>query len=156
MSGLRYDVVIVGSSLGGLASGAMLANRGFSVAVVDTDSRPGWPERPTASAHSRCWRSWAEAKRAINSIVDYLHRYYADLEECTEWSSYQSTTPPSISSWYTKPVFRHPVKVETLDGLYVASASAEGDGSWIDVEAGSALLAVELAEAECGHLCHAA
>ena len=98
------------------------------------------------------WRNWAEAKTAIDSIVDYLHAYYADLEDCTEWSSYQSTTPPSISTWYTKPIFRHPVKVETLDGLYVASASAEGDGSWIDIEACSALLAVRLAEAERGHL----
>ena len=47
---------------------------------------------------------------------------------------------------------RHPVKVETIDGLYMASASAEGDGSWIDIEACTALLAVELAEAERGHL----
>jgi hypothetical protein len=84
--------------------------------------------------------------------VDYLHTYYGDLEECTEWSSYQSTAPPSIMTWYTKPIFRHPVKVETLDGLYVASATAEGDGSWIDCEAGSALQAVRLAEAERGHL----
>jgi phytoene dehydrogenase-like protein len=101
----------------------------------------------------RQWRNWAEAKAAIDSIVDYLHDYYADLEECTDWSSYQSTDPPSISTWYTKPIFRHPVKVETLDGLYMANASAEGDGSWIDIEACSALLAVKLAEAERGHLC---
>lgn len=100
----------------------------------------------------RQWRNWQEAKQAIDSIVEYLHRYYSDLEECTEWSTYQSTTPPSISTWYTKPVFRHPVKIETLDGLYMASATAEGDGSWIDIEAGSALLAVKLAEAERGHL----
>jgi hypothetical protein len=101
----------------------------------------------------RQWRSWREAKQAIDSIVDYLHDYYGDLEDCIDWSSYQSTDPPSISTWYTKPILRHPVKVETLDGLYMANASAEGDGSWIDIEAGSALLAVKLAEAERGHLC---
>lgn len=100
----------------------------------------------------RQWRTWSEARRAIDAIVDYLHEYYVDLADCTEWSSYQSTTPPSISTWYSKPVLRHPVKVETIDGLYLASATAEGDGSWIDVEAGSALLAVRLAEAERGHL----
>jgi hypothetical protein len=44
------------------------------------------------------------------------------------------------------------VKIETIDGLYMASASAEGDGSWIDIEAGSALTAVRLAEFERGQL----
>lgn len=100
----------------------------------------------------RKWRNWEEARGAIDSIVEYLHDYYRDLEEVTEWSSYQYTTPPSISSWYARPVRRHPVKVDSIDGLYVASASAEGDGSWIDIEACSALLAVQLAEFERGHL----
>jgi hypothetical protein len=102
----------------------------------------------------RQWRSWTEAKKAVDSMVDYLHEYYLDLEECTEWATYQNTNPPSISTWYSKPVLRHPVKIETIDGLYMASASAEGDGSWIDIEACSALLAVKLAEAERGHLLH--
>ena len=111
-------------------------------------------EAPSRSNQpGRQWRSWAEAKRAIDAIVDYLHDYYADLDECIEWSSYQNTDPPSIMAWYAKPFYRHPVKVETIDGLYIASASAEGDGSWIDIEAGSALTAVRLAEAERGHLC---
>jgi phytoene dehydrogenase-like protein len=101
----------------------------------------------------RQWRSWAEAKAVVDSMVGYLHEYYSDLEACTEWSAYQNTTPPSISTWYTKPVLRHPVKIESIDGLYMASASAEGDGSWIDIEACSALLAVELAETERGALC---
>ncbi len=101
----------------------------------------------------RQWRTWAEAKAVVDSMVGYLHEYYRDLEPCTEWSAYQNTTPPSISTWYTKPVLRHPVKIESIDGLYMASASAEGDGSWIDIEACSALLAVELAETERGHLC---
>jgi len=100
----------------------------------------------------RQWRNWAEAKAVVDSMIDYLHHYYGDLEACTEWSTYQNTTPPSISTWYTKPVLRHPVKVETIDGLYMASASAEGDGSWIDIEACTALLAAELAESERGHL----
>jgi phytoene dehydrogenase-like protein len=102
----------------------------------------------------RQWRSWTEAKKAVDSMVDYLHEYYLDLEDCTEWAAYQNTNPPSISTWYSKPVLRHPVKIETIDGLYMASASAEGDGSWIDIEACSALLAVKLAEAERGHLLH--
>ena len=86
-------------------------------------------EAPSRSNQpGRQWRSWAEAKQVIDTIVDYLHDYYADLEDCIEWSSYQNTDPPSIMAWYAKPFYRHPVKVDTIDGLYVASASAEGDG----------------------------
>ena len=110
-------------------------------------------EAPSRSSQpGRQWRSWAEAKQAIDAIVEHLHDYYADLEDCIEWSSYQNTDPPSIMAWYAKPFYRHPVKVDTIDGLYVASASAEGDGSWIDIEACSALTAVRLIEAERGHL----
>jgi phytoene dehydrogenase-like protein len=100
----------------------------------------------------RDWKTWAEAKKSVDSLVDYLFEYYSDLEDCIEWSSYQNTDPPSILTWYIKPIYRHPVKIETIDGLYMASASAEGDGSWIDIEAGSALTAVRLAEFERGQL----
>lgn len=141
-------------------NGAIKRYRGgffFPSAFSPSSAPPGrhllCAEAPSRSSHpGRQWRSWAEAKRMIDAIVDYLHDYYADLEECIEWSAYQSTDPPSIMAWYAKPFYRHPVKVDTIDGLYVASASAEGDGSWIDIEACSALTAVKLAEAERGHL----
>ena len=45
------------------------------------------------------------------------------------------------------------VSCSPADGLYMASATAEGNGSWIDIEAGSALTAVKLAEFERGQLC---
>src|SRR5689334_6881972 len=52
----RYDVIIVGSSLGGLASGAMLANKGYSVAVVDTLISPGGRMGTTQqNGYSICW-----------------------------------------------------------------------------------------------------
>jgi phytoene dehydrogenase-like protein len=107
----------------------------------------------SSSQPGREWQRWADAKRHVDSMVDYLFDYYADLEDCIEWSSYQLTDPPSILTWYIKPIYRHPVKIETIDGLYMASASAEGNGSWIDIEAGSALTAVRLAEFERGQLC---
>jgi phytoene dehydrogenase-like protein len=114
----------------------------LAVETVGSSNQPG-----------REWRRWVDAKAHVDSMVDYLFDYYADLEDCIEWSSYQYTDPPSILTWYIKPIYRHPVKVDTIDGLYMASASAEGKGSWIDIEAGSALTAVRLAEFERGQLC---
>ncbi len=100
----------------------------------------------------RKWRSWSDAQRAIDRNVDYLHQYYSDLEECITWSSYQYVTPPQYLSWYTKPIYRHSVKVSTIGGLYVAASSSEGVGSWLDIECAAALEAVGLAEEERGHL----
>jgi len=37
----RFDAVIVGAALGGLAAGAILAHRGWRVAVIDPLDRPG-------------------------------------------------------------------------------------------------------------------
>ncbi|MDG2002567.1 MAG: NAD(P)-binding protein [Novosphingobium sp.] len=115
------------------------------VETVGSSNQPG-----------REWRRWADARKVVDSMVDYLFDYYSDLEDCVEWSSYQRTDPPSILTWYIKPIYRHPVKIDTIDGLYMASASAEGNGSWIDIEAGSALTAVRLAEFERGQLCQRA
>lgn len=37
----RYDVVVIGAGLGGLAAASLLANRGLSVLIVEQQSRPG-------------------------------------------------------------------------------------------------------------------
>ncbi len=100
----------------------------------------------------RKWSSWGAAQQAIDRNVAYLHDYYSDLEECIEWSRYQYVTPPQYLSWYTKPIYRHPVKVGTIGGLYVAASSSEGVGSWLDIECAAALEAVRLAEEERGAL----
>ncbi|HLN17602.1 MAG TPA: FAD-dependent oxidoreductase [Acidimicrobiales bacterium] len=94
------------------------------------------------------WRRWPEAQASIDMNVDYLRQYYADLDECVEWSSYQYVTAPQYLSWYAKPVRRHPVEVAGLGGLYVASSSAESRGAWIDAECAAALEAVSRATAK--------
>lgn len=100
----------------------------------------------------RKWPSWDAAQQAIDRNVVYLHDYYSDLDDCVEWSRYQYVTPPQYLSWYTKPIYRHPVKVRTIGGLYVAASSSEGVGSWLDIECAAALEAVRLAEEERGLL----
>ena len=100
----------------------------------------------------RAWTSFAAAKAALDRNLAYLREYYRDLDDCVEWAHYQYTTPPQYLSWYGKPIARHPVAVSTIDGLYVAASSAEGVGTWVDIEAEAALEAVRLAEQERGHL----
>lgn len=100
----------------------------------------------------RAWTSFATAKAALDRNLAYLREYYRDLDDCVEWAHYQYTTPPQYLSWYGKPIARHPVAVSTIDGLYVAASSAEGVGTWVDIEAEAALEAVRLAEQERGHL----
>jgi phytoene dehydrogenase-like protein len=100
----------------------------------------------------RAWRRWSDARAALDVNLRYLREYYRDLDECVEWSGYQYTAPPQYLSWYAKPTYRHPVKVATIDGLYVAASTAEGTGSWVDIEAEAALEAVRLATSERGHL----
>ena len=107
-------------------------------------------EMVSSGEGGRRWRSWREARQSIDLDVDYLHRYYEDLDDCLEWSQYQYVTAPQYLSWFAKPVRRHPVGVSTIGGLYVASSSAETTGSWLDAEAAAALKAVALVEFERG------
>lgn len=95
------------------------------------------------------WRSFADAKHSLDINIDYVKKYYLDLEECIDWSGYQYK-PRQSHMFYLRPIRLPPVKVATLDGLYVAAASVEGTSAWVDREAEAALTAVALAEAEYG------
>jgi len=101
-------------------------------------------------AHQGRFRDWAEAKAAIEISRDYVSRYYEDLDEVTEFSAYHWCQEPQVLTWHLKPVYRHPVKVSTIEGLYVGSSSAEGMAGWIQQEAFAALQAVRLADKEIG------
>ncbi len=95
------------------------------------------------------WGSFHEAKRALDVSLDYLRQYYVDLDDCAEWARYQYM-PDQVMAWNLKPIKRPPIKVATLDGLYVASATTEGKTPWIDREAEAAIDAVNLMEQEFG------
>jgi len=51
---------------------------------------------------------------------------------------------------YLKPVPRHPVKVATVEGLYLAGPTSEGLGAYQDLECETAMTAVDLVESEMG------
>lgn len=104
----------------------------------------------TLPAHGEyIWRNFSAAKHDIQVSLDYLkNQVYLDLEECIEWDAYQYV--PDQLMHYLKPVKLPPVKVATLDGLYVASPTVEGTGAWIDREADAAINACNLAVREFG------
>ena len=97
------------------------------------------------------WRSFHESKKALDVSLDYLRGYYLDLDECVEWNRYQYM-PDQVMGWNLKPIRRPPVKVATVNGLYMASAATEGKTAWTDREAEAAMDAVNLFEQEVGAL----
>jgi phytoene dehydrogenase-like protein len=107
---------------------------------------------PVTEAGERGWRRFSEAEAALERAVEYLESYYVDLAECVEWSRVQYVGPPSWPSWYLKPIYRHPAKVATIDGLYMAGATTEATGGFLDLECSTGLQAAELAHAERGRL----
>ena len=96
------------------------------------------------------WAHWRDAKRAIDRILEYVRWYYLDLDECVEWSRYQYLSGPEMRACYLKPVARHPVKVATVEGLYLTGATTEGLGGYQDLECEAALAAVDLVQSEMG------
>ena len=62
----QFDAVVVGAALGGLASAAILANRGWRVAVVDPLPQVGG--RVGAVESEGYWISWGH--RDGHGIVD--------------------------------------------------------------------------------------
>jgi hypothetical protein len=99
---------------------------------------------------------WKDAKAAVDVALEYVRSYYEDLDDCVDWSSYQWVSAPQVLTWYLKPVYRHPIKVATIHGLYVAASSVEGTGAWVDIEVAAALDACDLVEAEWGEVLRAA
>jgi phytoene dehydrogenase-like protein len=100
----------------------------------------------------RRWRRWKDARAAIDRILDYVRWYYDDLDDCIEWSSYQYLSGPEMRACHLKAVPRHPVKVATVEGLYMAGSTSEGTSAYQDLECEAAMKAAELVGAEMGHV----
>jgi phytoene dehydrogenase-like protein len=100
----------------------------------------------------RRWRHWRDAKAAVDRILEYIRWYYRDLDDCVEWSRYQYLSGPEMRACYLKPVLRHPVKVATIEGLYMAGCTSEGLSAYQDLECETAIAAAALVDSELGHL----
>jgi phytoene dehydrogenase-like protein len=78
---------------------------------------------------------WTAARAHLDMAVDYLRRYYADLDDCIEWSAHQYVSAPQSMSWSWAPVKRHDLEVPGIDGLLLAGASLEAPAGIVDIGA---------------------
>ncbi|HLK10633.1 MAG TPA: FAD-dependent oxidoreductase [Candidatus Binatia bacterium] len=84
---------------------------------------------------------WTAARAHLDAAIAYLRRYYADLDDCIEWSAYQYVTAPQSMSWAWAPLERHGLTVPGIEGLLLASATLEAPAAIVDVSAYAGLAA---------------
>jgi phytoene dehydrogenase-like protein len=84
---------------------------------------------------STAGQPWSRARAQLDQAIDYLGRFYADLEACLEWSAYQYVAAPQTMSWAWAPVRRHALTVPTIRGLYLAGSTLEAPAAIVDLGA---------------------
>ncbi len=100
--------------------------------------------------HHGHYDKWQDTKGAIDYALSVARDFYIDFDDCLEWGRHVWALPPQFFAWQLKPVYRHPVKVSTIDGLYCASSTAEGMAGWVDIEHQNAIEACNLIDVEFG------
>lgn len=78
---------------------------------------------------------WAAARAQVDEAVAYLRRFYADLDDCLEWSDYVWVEAPQSMSWAWAPVRRHDLTVRALGGLLLASSTLDSPAGIVDIAA---------------------
>jgi hypothetical protein len=78
---------------------------------------------------------WTAARAELDQAIAYLGRFYADLDECVEWTAYQYVGAPQTTSWAWAPVRRHAVTVPGIRGLLLAGSTVEAPASIVDIGA---------------------
>ncbi|HZP40391.1 MAG TPA: NAD(P)-binding protein [Candidatus Binatia bacterium] len=94
---------------------------------------------------STAGQPWTAARAELEEAIAYLHRFYADLDDCIEWSSYQYVAAPQSTSWAWAPLRRHGLEVETIRGLLLAGSTVEAPAAVVDVGAWAGLHAARRA-----------
>ena len=90
-------------------------------------------------------QSWTAARAELDQAVAYLRRFYADLDECIEWSRYQYVAAPQTTSWAWAPVVRHPLEPPGVRNLLLATSTLEADAAIVDLAAYAGLQAARRA-----------
>jgi phytoene dehydrogenase-like protein len=88
---------------------------------------------------STAGQPWTAARAELDEAIAYLGRFYADLDACVEWSSYQYVAAPQSTSWAWAPMRRHPLVVPGLDGLFLAGSTVEAPAAIVDLAAWAGL-----------------
>jgi phytoene dehydrogenase-like protein len=95
------------------------------------------------SADFPAFTTFEEAKSRVEPTLSYVRRYYQDLDEITEWMTYNLVKAPTISEVW-RPVRKAPLEAPTLKGLYFAECTTEVDGYEQDIAANAALQTCDL------------
>ncbi|MFH2044690.1 MAG: FAD-dependent oxidoreductase [Pseudomonadota bacterium] len=87
--------------------------------------------------------NFASSKADAVALMDYMRRYYSDLDEIIEWENYQW---PKVwgtgNTWL--PMRRSPIEAPGVEGLYFVGNTVEVDGTFADIGANSAMQASKL------------
>jgi phytoene dehydrogenase-like protein len=89
------------------------------------------------------FKSFAEAKAKMEPTYEYMRKYYSDLDEITEWKTYNLIKRPTVCEVW-KTVERAPVQAPNIEGLYFVECTTEVDGQEQDIAANAALQATEI------------
>src|SRR6266566_1370461 len=84
---------------------------------------------------STAGQPWSAARAQLDQAIAYLRRFYADLDDCLEWSAYQYVAAPQAMSWAWAPVRRHALTVPTIRGLFLAGSTLEAPAAIVDLAA---------------------
>ena len=84
---------------------------------------------------STAGQPWTAARAQIDQAIEYLRRFYTDLESCIEWKSYQYVTAPQSMSWAWAPMRRHGLTVPGIRGLLLAGSTLEAPAAIVDLAA---------------------
>jgi phytoene dehydrogenase-like protein len=93
---------------------------------------------------------WTAGRAHLDMAIAYLRSYYADLDDCIEWSAYQYVAAPQSMSWSWAPVKRHGLTVPGIDGLLLAAATLEAPAGIVDISAYAGRAAAHAALAPSG------
>jgi hypothetical protein len=76
---------------------------------------------------------WSAARARVDEAVDYLRRFYADLDACVEWSRLpvRDGAADDELGVGARPPAR--LTVDGLDGLYLAGSTIEAPAGIVDL-----------------------
>ncbi len=83
--------------------------------------------------------TWPGIRKRIDRVIAHLRDYYADLDDCVEWSAIQHLAAPAFLSWYWAPLERHGVEIPGCSSVYIAATTIESDAGPIDIAAHAGL-----------------
>jgi phytoene dehydrogenase-like protein len=108
-----------------------------------TSKKQAPPGKHMMWAHYSGRGGYAYLKNMMGKLVDYLHFYYSNLDEVTEWAKPQWFNGPGMPSWTYKTGERVPMK-SPLPGLYMQGFTVDIQGAFYDAEAHSAIEVVDM------------